>query len=218
MKLMPHQTLRFLALPALVILAGCATPSNLYLQKQALIRYHDSGRYDADVRHVTARAMRYIRHRAASGATNLAVVLDIDDTATSTWGRLREDDFARSDRMFVAWETTHSDPAIAPVLDLYHESRQLGVKVFFITARRTDLADRTRFTLAAAGYTDPDAIFFRPESDKAKSLVPFKEATRRKLTEQGFTIIASIGDQESDVAGGYAERKFKLPNPFYYTP
>jgi len=28
-------------------------------------------------------------------------------------------------------------------------------------------------------------------------------------------IIANIGDQESDLAGGFAEKTFKLPNPFY---
>jgi hypothetical protein len=28
-------------------------------------------------------------------------------------------------------------------------------------------------------------------------------------------IIANLGDQFSDLAGGYAERTFKLPNPFY---
>ena len=34
----------------------------------------------------------------------------------------------------------------------------------------------------------------------------------------GFTIILSVGDQESDLKGGYAERTFKLPNPVYYLP
>jgi hypothetical protein len=29
---------------------------------------------------------------------------------------------------------------------------------------------------------------------------------------------APVGDQESDVRGGYAERVFKLPNPVYFLP
>ncbi|MGB6550988.1 MAG: HAD family acid phosphatase [Xanthobacteraceae bacterium] len=29
-------------------------------------------------------------------------------------------------------------------------------------------------------------------------------------------MIANVGDQESDLSGGYAEKTFKLPNPFYY--
>jgi hypothetical protein len=27
-----------------------------------------------------------------------------------------------------------------------------------------------------------------------------------------------LGDQNSDLTGGYAERGFKLPNPYYYLP
>jgi predicted secreted acid phosphatase len=209
---------RTLVLAAFTILVGCAWPPNLYVQKQALIRYHDSGRYAAQVQHVADRAMRHIRQRAASGEPNLAVVLDIDDTAISTWGRLVKDDFARKDEMFVAWVNGHTDPPIQPVLELYRESRRLGVKVIFITGRRTPLAERTRVTLTAAGYADPDGIYFRPEADREKSLVPFKRATRSQIAERGFTIIANIGDQESDLAGGYAERTFKIPNPFYFTP
>jgi acid phosphatase len=30
-------------------------------------------------------------------------------------------------------------------------------------------------------------------------------------------IIANMGDQASDLAGGHAEKTFKLPNPFYLT-
>jgi hypothetical protein len=32
------------------------------------------------------------------------------------------------------------------------------------------------------------------------------------------TIIANVGDQESDLAGGHAERMFKIPNPFDFIP
>jgi hypothetical protein len=94
----------------------------------------------------------------------------------------------------------------------------LGVKVFFVTGRRTALAERTRVTLAGAGYVKPDAIYFRPESDREESLAPFKTGVRRQITQRGLQINANLGDQDSDLAGGYAERVFKVPNPFYYTP
>jgi len=35
---------------------------------------------------------------------------------------------------------------------------------------------------------------------------------------KGYTIIANIGDQYSDLVGGYAEGEFKLPDPMYYIP
>jgi hypothetical protein len=30
--------------------------------------------------------------------------------------------------------------------------------------------------------------------------------------------VLNMGDQLSDLEGGYAERTFKLPNPFYWIP
>jgi hypothetical protein len=36
--------------------------------------------------------------------------------------------------------------------------------------------------------------------------------------KQSFLIIANLGDQASDLAGGCAEHAYKIPNPFYYTP
>ena len=200
---------------------GCETNSsrsNLYFHKQALIRYHDSGQYDTDVRRVADRALNFIRRRAASGETNLAVVLDIDDTAISTWERLTKDDFARKDTLFVAWATNNVSAPIEPVRNLYRESRKLGLEIFFITGRRPFLADATERTLKANGYADYDGLFLRPVEDKEKSLAIFKSSVRKKISGQGFKIIANIGDQESDLAGGFAERGFKLPNPFYFTP
>lgn len=40
----------------------------------------------------------------------------------------------------------------------------------------------------------------------------------RSSSGAGFRIIVNVGDQESDLAGGHAERAFKLPNPFYIIP
>jgi hypothetical protein len=48
--------------------------------------------------------------------------------------------------------------------------------------------------------------------------VDFKAPERRKISEQGYTIVLSLGDQDSDLEGGYAERTFKLPNPVYFLP
>jgi len=35
---------------------------------------------------------------------------------------------------------------------------------------------------------------------------------------QGYDILLTIGDQYSDLKGGYADKGFKLPNPMYYLP
>ena len=41
---------------------------------------------------------------------------------------------------------------------------------------------------------------------------------RAQIEQQGYTIIANLGDQPSDLAGGYAERTYQLPNPFCRIP
>jgi hypothetical protein len=50
------------------------------------------------------------------------------------------------------------------------------------------------------------------------SEVEYKAPARQKLVEQGYRILLNVGDQNSDLAGGFAERTFKLPNPFYFAP
>ena len=197
---------------------GCASYENLSQLKQALVEYHDSKKYDRDVEKVINKAAAYIRQRAQSGETNLAIVLDIDETALSGWERLQKLDFGRDRERFIEWVNAADAPPIQPTLELYGEAKRLGVKVFFISFRIESLAAMTRKNLEKAGYGTFDGLFCRPESDKSTSAVPFKTATRERIEQQGFKIIANIGDQESDLAGGHAERTFKLPNPFYLTP
>jgi len=61
---------------------------------------------------------------------------------------------------------------------------------------------------------DYERIIFQTDGE-AGTAAERKTARRAALTAEGFTLIASIGDQESDLAGGFVERTFKLPNPFY---
>jgi acid phosphatase len=91
------------------------------------------------------------------------------------------------------------------------------VAVFFISGRPPSLREATERNLRAEGY-DWDGVVLLPEGVTFKSAAAFKAPERRRLAEQGYTILISIGDQESDLAGGFAERTFKLPNPVYFLP
>ena len=56
-------------------------------------------------------------------------------------------------------------------------------------------------------------------NDKEKmTTIEFKTSVRKEIAEKGYAIIADIGDEYSDLVGGYAEGKFKLPDPMYYIP
>jgi acid phosphatase len=75
----------------------------------------------------------------------------------------------------------------------------------------------TERNLRAAGY-EWTAVLLKPDDLVTRSAVEFKAPERKKLVDQGYTVIVNIGDQMSDLEGGHAERTYKLPNPFYFVP
>ena len=56
----------------------------------------------------------------------------------------------------------------------------------------------------------------RPVAQRRAALAPspYKSGERAKIESQGYRIVANVGDQESDLQGGHADRAFKLPNPY----
>jgi acid phosphatase len=58
----------------------------------------------------------------------------------------------------------------------------------------------------------------KPDDLTTKSAAEFKTPERKKLVDQGYTIVINLGDQMSDLDGGYAERTYHLPNPVYFLP
>jgi acid phosphatase len=118
------------------------------------------------------------------------------------------------------WTSKGKDEAIAPTLDLYRLARSKGVAVFFITGRHEGHGAReaTEKNLRKAGYDDFAGLSLEPADMRVASAACYKTPERAKIEQRGYTIILNVGDQQSDLAGGHAERTFKLPNPFYYIP
>ena len=49
--------------------------------------------------------------------------------------------------------------------------------------------------------------------------VEYKAGTRKHIEQDlGYDIVLNVGDQWSDLQGGYADQVLKLPNPTYYLP
>lgn len=197
-----------------------AEPTNLGLLKKQLVQYHDSGQYLEEIKQVANQASRYIEEAAQTNThlsqpKKLALVLDIDETCLSNFSNMKLIDFANMPDKISEQLLAADEPAIQPVHDLYLKALQKNISVFFVTGRDPSLAAATAQNLQAAGYLSWSGLEFRPVDIPS---ITFKTATRAKITQQGYTIIASIGDQDSDLIGGYAARTFKLPNPFYYIP
>jgi acid phosphatase len=209
--------------------AAAGQANNLAVFKRQLIRYRCT-RYDAEVARVDRDAAAWIARRAPK-VTKPALVLDVDETALSNWAVLYHNDFAyfrEGDCDLnvpracgqTAWEKSAAAPAIAPTLDLFNAAKARGVAVFFITGRRENAAESaaTETNLRKAGYDGWAGIYLRPPESHEASAAVFKSSARAEIESQGYRIIANVGDQQSDLALGHAERTFKLPNPFYYVP
>ncbi len=192
-------------------------PLNLTVAKQAVIAYHDDGRYAQDLSTVADTAKAWLRERAARRAEGerLAVVFDVDETVLSNYPHMVRRDFGYQPAQWVEWVAEAVAPPLAPVKAVYDLARELDLAVIFLTGRH-DPEEKagTLANLQAAGMGDYERIIFQTDGE-AGTAAERKTARRAALTAEGFTLIASIGDQESDLAGGFVERTFKLPNPFY---
>jgi len=207
-----------------------AQPPNLGELKLQILDYKCFGGYDRDVARVLAEARVYVETRVGV-VTNPAIILDIDETSLSNWPEILANDFGyigdgRCDSLPQgpcgehAWELSAQAPALTPTLELFKAAKSKGIAVFFITGRNGDDETRTATekNLRLAGYEGWTGLIMRPAGSRTPSAADYKAPERAKIAARGFTIIANIGDQRSDLDGGYAERMFRVPNPFYFIP
>lgn len=200
--------------------ADDAEPPNLTGAKDEVQRYYESGAWHEDVTSTVDEAREHLDDRVDDGARRPAIVLDIDDTALLTYAFEEESDFGFDEDAFREVELAAELPAIEPTRELVQHARDEGVAVFFVTGRRDDpeLRAATERNLRDRGFGPHDGLHLRPADDERNSAVPYKSETRADLQRQGYDVLLSIGDQDSDLLGGHAERGFKLPNPMYRLP
>ena len=208
--------------------AEAGEPGNLAGLKSELVYYQCSGAYAQEFDRVINDAISYIIQRSRNGAM-LALVLDIDETSLSNWPEIKANDFGFFQKGGChelpdgpcgddAWKRSAAQPVFPSTLKLFNVAKQNNVAVFFISGRNKSLSKPTVKNLLNAGYKGWDGLMLKDKGDKS-SVQEFKTTQRRTIQEEKhYTIIANVGDQHSDLNGPYAERKFKVPNPFYFIP
>jgi acid phosphatase len=212
---------------------GAAHSYNAGDWEPALREYHDSGVYEREIaevdqvadqlvqragRHVVARSRSsHTRERGHGyGRQKLAIVLDIDETSLSNYSAISADNFTYGPNS-QAEATNEVGTAIQPTLKLYQDARARGIAVFFITGRPEAQRAPTEDNLKREGYTDWAGVTLKP-AGTTMTTVQYKSGARAAIEAQGYRIIANVGDQYSDLAGGHADVAFKLANPFYFLP
>jgi acid phosphatase len=206
-------------------------PVNINWVKIQLTNYK-AGNYDYDIAAVLSDARLYVERRMKQSVTKPAVVLDIDETSLSNWPNLKADDFGfflnvdcSSGELpcgFNNWVMLGTAPAIQPTLQFFDYLVSQNISVFFVTGRREKQRGKTEENLAMAKFKGWTRLVTRPDDDNASSIIAFKSGEREKIEKEGYTILANVGDQRSDLEGNasgeHAECGFKLPNPFYFIP
>lgn len=145
------------------------------------------------------------------------VVFDVDDTLLSTHaGRRRQ--FAAY--MAVQGADLPDDhlPPIGPVVRLHQRLVERGVRTAIVTGRWSTERDATLANLCRVGVDRWDHALFRAAGtpDALLPAADYKRRQRARLTAAGYTIVANIGDQRSDLGDNDpGVVNVQLPNPMY---
>lgn len=197
-----------------------ALPQNLTCAKRAIIHYYDSGDYEKDVNVVVNDAEKYLQKRIRENVNvpankKWAIVLDIDDTSLNNFLGNKKRDFSSSSSAIEDSFREANAPAIRPTLRIFNEAVKNNIDVFFISFRPNKFRSDTIKNLKKAGYSGWKALYLPNEEQVKLPAERYKTAVRKMLTAKGYDIILSMGDQNSDLIGGYADHVEKIPNPLY---
>jgi hypothetical protein len=150
------------------------------------------------------------------GPKNYAIVFDVDETLLSNITAIEADNFTFGTAS-QAEATNEVGLAIPSSLQLFNDAKARGLTIFLITGRRENSRAHTESNLAREGFTGYTQLVLKPDAS-TDSTVVYKSDARAAIERQGYKIIANVGDQYSDLAGGHAASAFKLANPFYFLP
>ncbi|MBG0853424.1 hydrolase [Streptomyces spinoverrucosus] len=156
----------------------------------------DYATWQKDCQAVMDQALPYVKQRIAQAepGEKQAIVFDIDNTTLET-------DFGFS----------YPQPANKPVLEVAEYAQERGVDIFFVTARPGIIYAPTEYNLEKVGY-EVDGLYVRGFFDLFKNVAAYKTAQRVNIESKGYTIIANIGNNTTDLSGGHAEKAYKLPD------
>jgi acid phosphatase len=205
-------------------------PINVGQLKSVLREYRYCGNYDKEFADKISEAKSFIQK--ATQSEKPALVLDIDETSLSNWLEIEQDDFAfipggpctlqtGSACGDLQWELSARAEALPSTLDLFNTAKSLGVAIFFITGRpdRPDLRAATVHNLKEAGYDGWKELFMRPISSPGASVSEYKTRFRKHIQDDlHYHVIANVGDQQSDLVGGYADPSIQGAKSLYYIP
>ncbi|KRC64076.1 hypothetical protein ASE12_04440 [Aeromicrobium sp. Root236] len=197
----------------------------------------DASPYISEMNRIVKRATKNLQatyDREIKQGKKPAIVFDADDTTLWTYdmevaGMHFTFDPALQD-VYVQGQKFPATPAMTGFVD---KAADIGYTIFGLTGRNDNQKAATLANLDKVGYDDFAADrFYTKWTGTGSSQQPsyitcaaakcttveYKAGTRRHIESLGYEITLNVGDQWSDLQGGYADRVLKLPNPTYYLP
>jgi predicted secreted acid phosphatase len=178
-------TFTLAATMSLALLAALSLPAQAQEQRQL----PSEKQWREDVAAAMKGSKAYLDRTATSSRTKYAINLDIDNTSIASHYR--------------------PGTAVPEVLSFARYAHQHGIAVMFNTGRTGASLESSRAQLTRVGY-HVTQVCGRKSGEK---VIDSKQRCRARFIDQGFTIIANVGNRDTDFAGtkNYG-RAFKLPD------
>ncbi len=204
-----------LSLTFSLLLLSCTEekPVNLSVSREEIKEYYESGKFDKELDEVIDEAKS--EFDKVDIKSNSVVIFDIDETALNNYGLAEQMGFGYVYEMNKKWNAEMKAPAIPQVKELYDFLLSKGVKIIFLTGRNFPEYEVTYQNLKSTGYSVFDTLITQIGDEKKMKAKDFKSSKRIWLTEQGYEIIGTVGDQWSDLEGYYHGIQVKIPNYLY---
>jgi acid phosphatase len=198
-----------------IILISCSANQlvNLRTAKDIVKEYYESGKFNEEMRAVINDAKE--KFDKVEVKNNSVVIFDVDETALNNYGLAKQMDFGYMYDLNKKWNEELKAPAIKETQDLYLYLLEKGFKTIFLTGRNSSEYDVTYKNLIQAGYSEFDTLITQSKEDQNLKSQEFKGKVRTELTNQGYEIVGTVGDQWTDLNGPYSGIQIKLPNYLY---
>ena len=188
-------------------------PVNLTIAKNEVKRYYESGKFDEELNAVIEEAKK--KFEKTEFKENFVVIFDVDETALNNYELAEKMGFGYVYDMNKEWNAEMKAPAIPQVKELYDFLLSKGAKIIFLTGRNFYEYEVTYQNLVKEGYTVFDTLITQIGEETKMKAKDFKSNKRVWLTKNGYEIIATVGDQWTDLEGEYHGIQIKIPNYLY---
>ena len=199
-----------------LFLSSCSEekrPVNLSIAREEVKQYYESGKFDEELNKVIAEAKQKFDKTEFTDSS--VVIFDVDETALNNYELAEQMGFGYVYELNKQWNAEMKAPAIPQVKELYDFLLSKGAKIIFLTGRNFYEYEVTYQNLVKEGYTVFDTLITQIGDETKMKAKDFKSGKRIWLTNQGYEIIGTVGDQWSDLEGEYHGIQVKIPNYLY---